>query len=144
MYQKPLCLVAHNGNRFDFPLLRKELFKANGALPEDILCVDSLEAFRYIHKASEEKELSGLEKNNCHRIIPEFSDGYDKLLIEAVEDIESSFCTSNQKPSVMEIKKANETTPKKKVINVMSSQELSSSINRENVESKAKKSLNMG
>ncbi|XP_012941377.1 uncharacterized protein LOC106012576 [Aplysia californica] len=43
---KPACLVAHNGNSFDFPLLIAELLKAHQEVPGDVLCVDSLEAFR--------------------------------------------------------------------------------------------------
>ncbi|XP_041369436.1 three-prime repair exonuclease 1-like [Gigantopelta aegis] len=42
----PVCLVAHNGNEFDFLLLHSELYKVDGALPESIYCVDSLIYFR--------------------------------------------------------------------------------------------------
>jgi len=37
----PVCLVAHNGVKFDFPLLQAELFKANGSLIDGLLCCDS-------------------------------------------------------------------------------------------------------
>jgi len=37
----PVCLVAHNGVKFDFPLLQAELFKANGSLLDGLLCCDS-------------------------------------------------------------------------------------------------------
>ncbi|XP_059142836.1 three prime repair exonuclease 2-like [Physella acuta] len=43
---QPVCLVAHNGNRFDYPLLVSEYLSAKKDVPKDILCVDSLEAFR--------------------------------------------------------------------------------------------------
>ncbi|GFN88206.1 three prime repair exonuclease 1 [Plakobranchus ocellatus] len=42
----PVCLVAHNGNKFDFPLLVAHLEKGQQMIPEDVLCADSLEAFR--------------------------------------------------------------------------------------------------
>ena len=45
---KPLCLVAHNGNQFDFPLLKAELDKAGSNLPVGTLCVDSYTAMKQI------------------------------------------------------------------------------------------------
>ncbi|XP_028164963.1 uncharacterized protein LOC114356077 [Ostrinia furnacalis] len=45
---KPVCLVAHNGNRFDFKILLTEFCDANMFLPDDLLCVDSLTGFRKI------------------------------------------------------------------------------------------------
>ena len=36
----PLCLVAHNGNHYDFPLLKAELEKVRMALLSDTLCAD--------------------------------------------------------------------------------------------------------
>ncbi|CAL1541812.1 unnamed protein product [Lymnaea stagnalis] len=50
---QPACLVAHNGNDFDFPLLISELNNAEQPVPPNILCADSLEGFR---------ELDGLPK----------------------------------------------------------------------------------
>ena len=43
----PVCLIAHNGYRFDFPILREEISKATSPLWlaenfPDILCADSL------------------------------------------------------------------------------------------------------
>ena len=43
---KPICLLAHNGYRFDFPVLKAELNRTGENLCEDILCADTLEAFR--------------------------------------------------------------------------------------------------
>ena len=37
----PVCLVAHNGNAYDFPLLKAELDKLGLQLSEEILCADS-------------------------------------------------------------------------------------------------------
>jgi three prime repair exonuclease-1 len=37
----PVCLVAHNGNAYDFPLLKAEMEKAGTQLNSDILCADS-------------------------------------------------------------------------------------------------------
>lgn len=49
---KPVCLVAHNGNRFDFKILLAEFNDANMLLPDDLLCVDSLIGFRQILASS--------------------------------------------------------------------------------------------
>ena len=45
---KPICLIAHNGNNFDFPLLQYELSRNDHSFDADILCADSLEALRAI------------------------------------------------------------------------------------------------
>lgn len=42
----PVCLVAHNGNAYDFPLLKAELEKLGTELHPATLCVDSLLGFR--------------------------------------------------------------------------------------------------
>lgn len=44
--QSPVCLIAHNGFRFDFPLLKAELASIERDLPEGLLCLDSWEMFR--------------------------------------------------------------------------------------------------
>ncbi len=38
----PVCFVAHNGYKFDFPILRDELRKVNSVLSDSLLCIDSL------------------------------------------------------------------------------------------------------
>ncbi|XP_005098868.2 three-prime repair exonuclease 1 [Aplysia californica] len=42
---QPVCLIAFNGDRFDFPLLMKELHSADQAFPDSVLHADSLHAF---------------------------------------------------------------------------------------------------
>ena len=49
----PLCLVAHNGNMYDFPLLKSELEKAGITLPPDTLCADSYIGIKEIFKNRE-------------------------------------------------------------------------------------------
>ena len=44
--EEPVCLIAHYGNGYDFPLLKAELNRINQSLVEDIYCADSLEVFR--------------------------------------------------------------------------------------------------
>lgn len=49
--QGPTCLVAHNGDRFDFIVLKKELADLNAQLPDNTYCVDSLPLFRALDGA---------------------------------------------------------------------------------------------
>jgi DNA polymerase III epsilon subunit-like protein len=46
----PVCLVAHNGDVYDFPLLKAEMEKAGTPLDLTILCVDSYVGIKDIHK----------------------------------------------------------------------------------------------
>ena len=46
----PVCLVAHNGNAYDFPLLRAELVKAGAEFGPNIFCVDSYVGIKEIFK----------------------------------------------------------------------------------------------
>ena len=46
----PVCLVAHNGNLYDFPLLKAELEKAGTELDSQILCADSYVGMKEIFK----------------------------------------------------------------------------------------------
>ncbi|XP_032066707.1 three prime repair exonuclease 2 [Thamnophis elegans] len=46
----PICLVAHNGLYFDFPLLRKELRQIGTDLPADTGCLDTLPALKDVLK----------------------------------------------------------------------------------------------
>ena len=45
---QPVVLVAHNGDKFDYPLLKSELNKVNSDLDPSILTIDSLPAMRNI------------------------------------------------------------------------------------------------
>jgi hypothetical protein len=46
----PVCFIAHNGNLYDYPLLRAELEKAGSTLGSEILCVDSYVGIKEIKK----------------------------------------------------------------------------------------------
>ncbi|XP_054743662.1 uncharacterized protein LOC129248219 [Anastrepha obliqua] len=43
--QQPVCLVAHNGDFFDFPIVKQTFDKLKLEMPCGTLCVDSLRAF---------------------------------------------------------------------------------------------------
>ena len=46
----PVCLVAHNGDCYDFPLLKAEMEKVNTPLDPLIFCVDSYSGLKNIYK----------------------------------------------------------------------------------------------
>nr|XP_018908545.1 PREDICTED: uncharacterized protein LOC109038063 [Bemisia tabaci] len=59
---KPVCLVAHNGHKFDFPVLKNALLKVNKDMPEHLRCSDTLPGFRKVFKDWKMKaELSFVE-----------------------------------------------------------------------------------
>ena len=54
----PVCLVAHNGNMYDFPLLKAELLKAGSVLGSNIFCVDSYLGIKNIFEKNTESSLA--------------------------------------------------------------------------------------
>ena len=48
--QKPVCLISHNGHRYDFGILKGALKMLNVSLSDDILCADSIYIFYDILK----------------------------------------------------------------------------------------------
>jgi DNA polymerase III epsilon subunit-like protein len=57
----PICLVAHNGSLYDFPLLKAEMKKTGTALGSQILCADSYVGIREIFK--KRKDRNGCKEN---------------------------------------------------------------------------------
>ncbi|KAM9327152.1 three prime repair exonuclease 2 [Gastrophryne carolinensis] len=49
---QPVCLVAHNGFFYDFPLIKTELQQQQHDLSSSMLCLDSLQAFRHLSNHS--------------------------------------------------------------------------------------------
>lgn len=50
-----ICLIAHNGKKFDLPLLKKAFEKRSSKLNEDYLFCDSLEIFQKLHELHNER-----------------------------------------------------------------------------------------
>uniref|UniRef100_R4G2U5 Putative three prime repair exonuclease 1 n=1 Tax=Rhodnius prolixus TaxID=13249 RepID=R4G2U5_RHOPR len=51
---QPVCLLAHNGYRFDFPLIQAHTKILGRPLPEHILCADTWYAFKDLHIVEKE------------------------------------------------------------------------------------------
>nr|XP_054769539.1 three prime repair exonuclease 2-like [Lytechinus pictus] len=69
----PVCLVAHNGMRFDFPILRSELSGlTTGDPPAELYCLDTLKGFRAGFGATEtqgvKKKREWKDKQNSVKI----------------------------------------------------------------------------
>lgn len=87
---QPVCLIAHNGLRFDFPVLQTELHRLGKGLPDGILCADSLTAFRQLlGQKALTNGVSRKEKENKETVQLADSDGYDNILCDLVDNIEA-------------------------------------------------------
>ena len=70
----PLCLVAHNGDKYDFPLLKAELEKVGIKLPSNTLCADSYLGIREIISRNEKVMHSNTENITEDQLDIEISD----------------------------------------------------------------------
>ncbi|XP_076092360.1 uncharacterized protein LOC143063843 [Mytilus galloprovincialis] len=68
----PVCLLAHNGNKYDYPLLLKELQRGGKILSPELLCADSLIAFKdldgYVHPGEKPKSFDGSSSQPSSRV----------------------------------------------------------------------------
>jgi three prime repair exonuclease 1 len=85
--QQPVCLIAHNGNKFDFPLLKKQQEILEGAFPHSLKCCDSLQVFQKIDELMELKK--ELLKGNSSSM-QQWNDAQDDGLLIKQEQIQPS------------------------------------------------------
>ncbi|TDG45635.1 hypothetical protein AWZ03_007910 [Drosophila navojoa] len=100
----PVCLVAHNGWPFDFPIIKQALEKVNISLPASTLCVDSLSAFMAID-----------DKRNDKLVVEESA-----LPTETRSELVDAASDSTELPvTTKEInwEAVNESTPKRQILN---------------------------
>ncbi|CAK1591415.1 unnamed protein product [Parnassius mnemosyne] len=83
---KPVCLVAHNGNRFDFKILLAEYKDADAKFPDDLLCVDSLSGFKKVlnddtYKSSQQNNIRPISTSSpkIEDILTEDEDEWPEL-----------------------------------------------------------------
>ena len=111
----PVCLVAHNGNDYDFPLLKAEMEKTGKSLSSHILCVDSYIGIKEIFmnrkeiKRVENKERLEVEWNEEEKIVKIEMDAITDLINTGVFEIEMEEGICTEVPSS---KAENEETPK--------------------------------
>ncbi|XP_065094123.1 three-prime repair exonuclease 1 [Ochlerotatus camptorhynchus] len=102
--QSPTCLVAHNGNRFDFVILKKELEALKAQLPDNTYCIDSLPLFQALEQERERKA-KAVQENADNELAD-----LELTAITAMEELEGSSSTLSQ------MQKLNETTPQRSKI----------------------------
>lgn len=73
---QPVCLLAHNGNAFDFPLLHSELQRCPRVDFSPFLCCDTLPALRQILRAPDLEEQ--IELANLKALPPSFWEDFDE------------------------------------------------------------------
>ena len=108
----PVCLVAHNGNRFDFPLLMKELKLASSRLgsdaslvqmPDDLLCCDSFKFFQWFYK----------DASKAKPVIVANSDNGVAVSNERKQDHDSKVDTPNSNSDLEKVEEPSFGTPTK-------------------------------
>lgn len=138
--QQPVCLIAHNGNEFDFPLLKKQCNVLEGTFPFTLKCCDSLNVFKKYHDMMQRKinllgnnlqqwndvHEDGLMNAEIEHLLEDFSkrqndeNGIDEIFdvlvkneIDVIEKAEQENQKAEQDDSIMQLQKINETTPNK-------------------------------
>lgn len=89
----PVCLVAHNGNDYDFPLLKAEMDKTGTKLQSDVLCIDSYVGMKKILKGNdfdrvENEKVTIVSWNEAKNIEKMESDAVRELISSGVFDTE--------------------------------------------------------
>ena len=111
----PVCLVAHNGNDYDFPLLKAELDKIGMQLKSDILCIDSYVGIREMFK--KEKDIVNSGNKTVTEVKLTNENNIAKMELDAVSDLISKgeFEIDMEEGTHTEVKfskSENEETPK--------------------------------
>ncbi|XP_017117162.1 uncharacterized protein LOC108139054 [Drosophila elegans] len=110
----PVCLVAHNGWGFDFPILRQAFEKLNMELPQSTSCVDSLRAFFEIDQKRQKEQNLLKVPENAQR--PDPNDETEAVSEhKSFEETETAF----EEPEIakeIDWRARNETTPKRPVL----------------------------
>jgi len=118
----PVCLVAHNGDRYDFPLLLAEMKKSEAGLSEEIYCVDSWLACKDILERRQ-KQIELQELQSVSELLS--SGAFDEEFDEEFEEEPAKRRKTEDSASVMDLSRIsaseNETTPCRKKTEVQSS-----------------------
>ncbi|XP_045455832.1 three-prime repair exonuclease 1-like [Melitaea cinxia] len=96
--EKPVCLIAYNGNRFDFPILKNHLTKLSVSFSSDLLCADVFYGFINIIEKNENVDSSVTKENGTHT---------------SERNTDDTMLTDIEPKSMQSI---NETTPKRQMI----------------------------
>jgi three prime repair exonuclease-1 len=92
----PVCLVAHNGNAYDFPLLKAEMEKSGTKLNSEILCVDSYVGIKEIYR----KRTEVIKKEDA--IMEEMKEVEELLIVKTEIDLVTDLINDGYFESEME------------------------------------------
>ncbi|XP_011193531.2 uncharacterized protein Trex1_1 [Zeugodacus cucurbitae] len=118
---QPVCLVAHNGDTFDFPIVKQTFNKLNLSLPCDILCVDSLMAFRILDQKMKEEssaaEISDASicRTNIEESVIKLSDS-DERNETVLLDSRQTLSEQLDAEAKTDWQARNETTPRRPIV----------------------------
>ncbi|KAH8412419.1 hypothetical protein KR009_001846 [Drosophila setifemur] len=121
----PVCLVAHNGWAFDFPIVKQALNKVNMELPQSVTCVDSLRAFLEIDERRCPSKAAEIPCQNLLEVQPkdEAEPSHDIEETEPIRktetthDIQATKLISETEPAKeIDWRAVNESTPKRPIL----------------------------
>ncbi|GLV42790.1 uncharacterized protein CBL_03530 [Carabus blaptoides fortunei] len=110
---QPVCLVAHNGFKFDYPILRNHIELVGKTFPDNVVCIDSLLAFRDILTQPNPHDLATqpCSSNHVSDKSETINDEWDEILYNETLRIEESLSITPPKTFNPQLY---ETTPKVK------------------------------
>ncbi|KAF7270629.1 hypothetical protein GWI33_016425 [Rhynchophorus ferrugineus] len=127
-HPQPVCLVAHNGDGFDYPILQRAIQNAKSSLNEGVLCIDSLKMFAELLQ-DPKAEASDLSITT----------------LENKDEFDNSLEPNTGHPALdraLMIQKINETTPKKRRIDSVEDTDLNSVNLKRNKQFQCRRKLN--
>jgi hypothetical protein len=98
--QQPVCLIAHNGDKFDFPILKKYCDELKRSLPGSLHCCDSLPVFRKIDEKFEENTrtmINGVKLSTWQKLDDKEAHLMDLEILDIHNAIENSINDNDQK-----------------------------------------------
>ena len=100
---KPICLVAHNGRVFDFPLLVAEVMRCGGEIEYDgLVCMDSLVTLKAIDERElrvVDEEIAGVEAISALSALDDDDFGEEAGISEMAWDQGEEFNTAPSSPA---------------------------------------------
>lgn len=121
---KPVCLLAQNGNNFDFPILQSEIQKLGKKLPDTVYCADTRYCFKELLKQESTSKASSddakplnenTDSENEMILLAEQAEKYDEI-VEVDSDTEVIHV--EKKSCATTVKKTNETTPVRRPLQI--------------------------
>ncbi|CAK9828853.1 Three prime repair exonuclease 2 [Anthophora retusa] len=106
----PICFVAYNGNKFDYPIFLSELKNINKNFCEDILSIDMLHLIKEFFSTKESRmEVNAAHTTTSNSFRAEVSillnDGCDEILSEALDSVMATHFESCRKSDTSSFKK---------------------------------------